>query len=388
MAYKDKLIIASHIGDLHIGVSCIEPYEMKYQLNEMYIKPLEELAMLDIISVNGDLSHDILSLNSKDSEVYLWFVNRITEIAKKKNAIVIFIVGTLSHEFDQMNNLKVFQNDFVYFASKPTVIETKGLKIYCLPDIYIKDSKEEAELYQYKDKYFDYILGHGSVTETQFIKQEGENTISKNVVYDTKELIRMCKGPIIFGHIHTYMKIKNQLYYTSSFTRFIHGEEADKGTLISAYIPEDSKFLVERVINTLAFNFNEYNIGHQTLDDTEAEDIILKIEKFITEYKVDKLALVVDYINSDINIAKINILRNYFNRNKIVNKMKFKSLSPKEAEFIKTETVIDDSKKYLIDKSIPYSTKLQTFMKEEYGVTVPIENIETVLYSDKFITRN
>ena len=388
MSYRDKIIVSSHIADIHIGVSCIDPYDMKYQLNEMYIKKLKELAILDIITINGDLSHDILSFNSKHSEIYIWFINKIKEIAEEKDAIIIIILGTLSHDFDQMDNLKVYQSDRIHFVKEPMVVEVKGLKIYCLPDIHIKDNKEETALYEYEDKYFDMILGHGSVTETQFITQEGENHISKNIVYNTKELIRMCKGPIIFGHIHVYMKIKGVLYYVSSFTRFIHGEEADKGTLLSVYIPESWKFKVERIINSLAFNFNEYNIGHHAFAEMDANDIIVKIETFIKDYRVDRLSIIANYISNDINIAKVNILRNYFSKNKTVNKMRFKSLTEKEAEFIRKEVEIDESKRYLVDKSIPFEEALQRFIKEEYGEFIPLEKIETILYNDKLITRN
>lgn len=390
MAYRDRIRIAVHISDIHIGAPGISGEEFKYQLYERFIKPLETMAIIDLITFNGDISHESLPFNSKFSEVYIWLFTTIIEIANKHRASIIIVKGTLSHEFNQLNNLKVFKTNDVYIVEEPTVLYIKGLKIYCIPDIHIKNSDEEKALYQYKDGEFDIIVGHGHVTETQFITQDGEYSINKNIIYNTKQLLRMCKGYIVFGHIHTYMQIKERLFYTGSFLRYIHGEELSKGFLVAAYIPENNKFIMERVINDLAFNFNEYEIKHTKFDDLSAEDIVKKVEKFISAYSVDRLCLTISYVNTDINIAKINILRKYFDKNKIVNKLKFKALSKKESDLLiqQEEATIDHKdKKYLIDKSLRFEEKLQRFIKEEYGVELPLEKIETVLYTDNLLLR-
>jgi len=388
--YRDRLRISAHIADIHIGVHTITAEEIKYQLYERFIKPLSELAILDLITVNGDVSHLSLSFNSKLAEVYIWFFDSIVSIAKKKNAAIIVVQGTLSHEYDQLDNVKVYQSSVeMYFASEPMVVETKGMRIYCLPDIHIKNKEDESKLYSFPDGHFDMVLGHGSITETQFIKQESEHAISKNIVYESKQLVRICKGPILFGHIHSPMKFLGRIFYINSFTRYIHGEEADKGWMLTAYIPETAQFIAERVINDLAFNFNIFTVSHQLFDKLDADELVKKIDKFVKEYKVDRLCLELNYMATDANIAKIQILRNYYSRDKHVNKLKIKALSKKEAQLIEqNERQIEENKKsYLTDKSLTFEEKLQRFIEEEYNVKVPISKLHTVFTSDDLLIR-
>jgi len=389
MSYRNKIRVIVSIADIHLGVKSITAEEFKYQLYERFIKPIDEMMILDLITINGDISHLSLSFNSKMTEVYLWFFDSIVSIAKKKNASIIVIKGTLSHDYDQIDNVKFYKSDTdIFFADEPAIIETKGLKIYCLPDIYIKDRKEEKALYKYPNNNFDLILGHGSVTETQFIKQDSEYAISKNIIYNSKELMRICKGPILFGHLHIYMNIKDKIFYTGSFLRFIHGEELDKGFLVTAYIPETGKFITERVLNDLAFNFNTYTINHNRFDKLDVDEIIQKVNSFIDKYKVNKLYLDISYINTDVNISKIYILRNYCAKNKIINKIRLKVLSKKEAELNDShERELNQKEKYLMDKSIRFEEKLQKFIEKKYKIKLPIDKIETVLMSDELLVR-
>ena len=392
MSYRDKIRIGVHSGDIHIGVRAITADEMKYQLYEQFIKPISKMMFIDFITLNGDISDCPLSFNSKMAEVYLWLFDSIVNIAKQKNAAVIVIEGTKSHDCDHLNNVKFYENDKdleIYFVHEPTELEVKGMKIYCLPDIYIKSDKEEKEIYKYPDKYFDYILGHGSVTETQFVKQETEHSISKNIVYDSKELLRMSKGPILFGHIHQNLRYRGRIYYINSFTRFAHAEEEPKGFMVTAYDRETSKYIAERVENKLAFKFNTFFMKHNEFENTDIEDIVKKIDKFIEKNNVDRLCLDIQYTNTQANIAKIQILRSHYGKSKIVNKMKFKSISVKEAEIIEqAEQKQGNSKDYLRDKSLRFDEKLQRFIQEEYGEFIPIEKLQILLMSDELLSRD
>jgi len=408
MEIRDKLKVGTHIADIHIGVRAITADEFKYQLYEKYIKPMSEMMFLDFISINGDVSDCPLPFNSKLAEVYLWFFDSVINIAKEKNASVIVIRGTISHDCDHLNNVKFYKNGKsrvdievamseyvdrkdldVHFIEEPTEIEVKGLKILCLPDIYIKDSEEEKKIYEYPDNYFDYVLGHGSVTETQFVKQDTEQALSKNIIYDSKELIRMCKGPILFGHVHANLRYRGRIYYLNSFTRFSHSEEEAKGWMVTAYDKETSKFIAERVENTLAFKFNTFFMKHSEFERTDLNDIVKKIDKFIETSKADRVCLDIQYAASNADISKIQVLRNYYGNHKIVNKLKFKALSVKEAEIIvHAETKEANKKEYLRDKKIPFHEKLQRFINEEYHELIPLEKLQILLTSNDLLTRN
>lgn len=387
MTFRDRLRIGAHIADIHMGVKAIPAEDFKYRLYERFIKPVRALAILDYITLNGDVAHLALSFNSKISEVYIWFFDQIVEIAREKGAVIIVVKGTISHDCDQLDNVKVYRDKVeMYFADGPEIIETKGMRFYCLPDIHVKGEAEEAALYDYPDNHFDMILGHGSMTETQFMKQESEHAITKNIIYNTKQMLRICKGPIFFGHIHTYMQIQGRVYYISSFDRFAHGEEGDKGWMLTAYLPATGQYIAERVINDLALNFNLYEVKHHIFDKYDADDIIKRVSKFVNEFRVDRLTLELTYTANDVNLAKLQILRSYFARDSRVTKIKVKALSQKEAELMDSvEKAIDESKKYLIDKSIPFEEKLQRYIKEEYKEDIPLEKLQKLLNSDELL---
>lgn len=387
MTYREQIRVSAHIADIHLGVRAISGEDFKKQLYEVFLKPISELSILDLITVNGDVAHLALSFNSVLSEVYIWFFDQIVKIANQKDAAIIVIQGTLSHDCDQLANVKHYKNKAeIYFVEEPTVLEVKGMRIYGLPDIHVASKEEEQALYAYPDNYFDMVLFHGSVTETQFMAQESEHAITKNIIYNTKQLLRMTKGPILGGHIHTYMQIQERLYYISSFTRFAHGEEGDKGAMITAYLPETGQFVAERIINHLAPNFNLYQVKPQLFAKYDADELIKKINDFADKHNVHRLTLEFTYELTDANVAKLQILRTYFSRDKRVTNIKTKMLSKKELDiFEKTEKNIDESKKYLVDKGMTVPEKLQRFIMEEFKVDIPLTKVMTILTSDELL---
>jgi hypothetical protein len=159
--------------------------------------------------------------------------------------------------------------------------------------------------------------------------------------------------------------------------------------MTTAYDTETSKFLAERIENTLAFKFNTFFIKHGEFEGMEANDIVKKVDKFIEKNGTDRLCLDIQYTSTAPNIAKIQILRNYYGNHRIVNKMKFKSLSVKEAEIVAEAEAEEENKKdYLRDKSIKFSDKLQRFINEEYGEYIDIKKLELLMTSDELLSRN
>ena len=63
-------------------------------------------------------------------------------------------------------------------------------------------------------KYYDFIFGHGMFKETSFTNDDSESYISKAPIWNSKLLVSLCKGPIVFGHIHTSQIIRKHIYYT------------------------------------------------------------------------------------------------------------------------------------------------------------------------------
>ena len=81
-----KIIVA--LADLHIGRKSVSAETMKKQLKKNFFKIVEKMEPIDLITVCGDASHIILSLNSDYAELYNWFFSKLYRIAKKKNATI------------------------------------------------------------------------------------------------------------------------------------------------------------------------------------------------------------------------------------------------------------------------------------------------------------
>lgn len=86
---KRNFKIFAALADLHIGLNRITAASMKKQLKEHCIKVLEKLPYLDGIFILGDMLHTVVSLNSEYSQLYLWFVDQIYKIAKKKVQLLL-----------------------------------------------------------------------------------------------------------------------------------------------------------------------------------------------------------------------------------------------------------------------------------------------------------
>ena len=102
---------------------------------------------LDGIFLAGDILHTIISLNSDYSELYMWFIDQVYKIAKKKKSTVIIIRGTPAHDNNQLENIKSYEHndDGVDFRIYETIEEITiwgNYKVLILPDVKVKDKKE------------------------------------------------------------------------------------------------------------------------------------------------------------------------------------------------------------------------------------------------------
>ncbi len=93
-------LIEIHIADLHFGA--FDP-KLQYQiLMEQVYEKIMQLPVIDIISVDGDIfDHKVMS-NSDASLYATKFIDNLAYVAKVKNATLVLLAGTYSHDFDQL----------------------------------------------------------------------------------------------------------------------------------------------------------------------------------------------------------------------------------------------------------------------------------------------
>ena len=374
--------VTAFIADIHFGA--LNANSLYHQLEEKFLKVIDG-KMIDMVVIGGDFFHHIITMNYSTSHLSIIFMKNLVECCiKNKIKYIRVIQGTISHDNNQLNNFRIYENRVdVSFKIIVTVTEeilAEGIKILYIPEEYMKNPAEYYQDYFDMEKKYDFIFGHGMVKEVAFIAKEqlSENTMSKAPVFDTKELINVCKGPIYFGHIHTFTNIKNHLFYPGSFSRFRHGEEEPKGWFLNVYNTKIHKYIHEFVKNTLA---PEYNTVTVSLNKTTKEnpDEIISIINNVTS-KSDQVRVLLVFTDNDDYSYAIRYISDYYHNTPNV-KVQLVDMG-KEEKILEERVAFDNTMEefgFVFDDKMSTFQKIQKFIKVKKGKNIPIEVIEDEL---------
>ena len=332
---------------------------------------------LDGIFITGDVSHDILSLNSEYSNLYLWFFNKVYKIAKKKYATVIVVKGTASHENNQLKNIKYLENndegvDFRIYETIESITIWDDYKVLILPDIKLRPKEYHMvdDLLKKEDAY-DIILGHGLTTNMEFFVQESENMPMKTYTFDVRNLIKASKGPIFFGHIHQGISFYDQFYYVGSFTLLEQGVVNPGFLVCGIYDKNRSKFTVEHYDNTDSAKYVKLEIDENLLASAATSDIINAIDEIIHDLSNDDKILLKIIRGDDLSSAdKIMVIENRYRKDKrftITKKIKSKHEMEKEKEQAERRERFS----YLMDNNMEVPAILYQYYVHDVVPTMP-----------------
>ena len=352
MVDRDFKVIAC-IADVHIGNKAISWKEYKYQLKKGIIEKLKCINFLDGIVICGDTTHYQISLNSEYANVFQWFISSIVKIAMEHNAFIRIIKGTKSHDLDQLENLRHYEDtfDLDFKIINDYMIETIDNCNYAyIAENYIKEAIHDyyKEIFDKPDGYFDMMFLHGTIEPCKFIQQNSENINTNAPIFRLKDLYRVCKGTIQAGHIHTPMTFQNKFFYVGSALRTCHGEEEDKGFNIVVYCQNEGLYRVDKIINDYTFNFKILEISNLFIETNDVDHIVDYVETFIEKHNVDRLSLKVTCIDKEETTVKIQLLKKYFMKNPNITQS-FKILSEKSYEREIQNIERKEKKEYLKD---------------------------------------
>lgn len=372
----DKVKIISILADLHIGNKRCPADVFKAQLEKHYFAKMELAYRLDAIFVLGDLMHTIVSLNSDYSELFHWFISRLYKLARKTGCSVLILKGTPSHDNDQLNTIKHYQNnaddvDFRVF-DHITVTELFGWRILVLPDVRVKkDSDIEDYL---NDGKYDIILGHGTIDKMQFVQQESENMPMKSYVYKCKDLCKCSRGPVLFGHIHQYHEYYKKFYYCGSFTLLERGN-TDAGYLMCAISTKDpSKYLVDRIINTDSPRYFDIKLDVEDVLENSIEDICEAIDYYIEDASEhDLISLRINRDNSNSTSDKVLMIESRYKPDRRISIIK-KIITPDEEEKNNKLAERKDKYSYMFDPELSVPEIMFRYYEEDVRPTLNPES--------------
>ena len=348
-----------NISDIHIGKKDDMKLEKELDIFLDYVKdnPCE------VLTISGDLFDRVLTANEYGTVMAINFIKNLLSITTKHGTAVRIIKGTRSHDFNQLDILKFIKKEVSEFyfniIERNSTEEINGVKFLYLPEEYPTDYDDfyKENLLSVEDKTYDIIIGHGMIDFIAFTgyEDDSENRVHGTPTHKADDLIRVTKGPIIFGHIHEKQEYKNKIYYTGSYSRYSFDTPSEKGFMVFDIDLEDtSKFKMEFIENTEAPTYAVIDIDK--LDLTDIDDHIKYINELTSQYDFVKIKTG--------NKARLDIARKLTEADSSI---KIQSVN-KDKETIKVDPKYD----YILKKELPLNETIMRFLKENHDKDIDL----------------
>lgn len=362
-----------NISDIHIGKK--DDMRLKEEL-EIFFDYLKDTENIDMITISGDLFDRVLTANEYGTTLALEFIQRLIDLYVPEIDIRI-IKGTRSHDFNQLDILKVFKEksgSHFKIIEKNEVEVFNGYKILYLPEEYPTDYDDfyKENLLGVDDRVYDFIIGHGMIDFIAFTgyEDDSENRVHGTPTHKADDLIRVTKGPIIFGHIHEKQEYKDKIYYTGSYSRYSFDTPSEKGFMVFDIDDDDpSKFKMTFIENTKAPTYAVLDIDKLNLEGVD--DHVKYIKELSDKYDFVKIKTG--------NKANLDIARALTEKDSSI---KVQSVN-KEKETIK----VDPKYEYILKKELPLNETIRKFMNEEYDKDIDIDFISKVISEDDLFSK-
>lgn len=355
---QNKIYKIVSMADIHFG--CAESPEYMYnQLKEQFINRIAYIDF-DIVAICGDLFDSKFMATNPAITYALQFIDDLANLCRNKNACLILLAGTLSHD---SNQLSLFYH-YLYkrvcdfrIVEKMQFEQVGELKILCIPEMYGIE-KQEYENYLYRSGYYDICLLHGTYKNS--FKGSEIATLNSNhaPIFCINNFIN-CTGVILMGHYHIPSVYDGYAYYNGSAFRYKFGEEEEKGFLVTLYNKNTRQHYTE-LVPIKSHIYSTINISDLINDDPK---------KIIDWIKNEKETKGIDFIRVQFNNAteNITIVRNYFRTNAYV---KFQELDRKDKQLQQIDQkVLEQNKKYgyILDNSINDYDKFCMYINQNEG---------------------
>lgn len=362
-----------NISDIHIGKK--DDMKLKDEL-EIFFDYLKDTENIDMITISGDLFDRVLTANEYGTTLALEFIQRLIDLYVPEIDIRI-IKGTRSHDFNQLDILKVFKEkagSHFKIIEKNEVEVFNGYRILYLPEEYPTDYDDfyKENLLGVEDKVYDFIIGHGMIDFIAFTgyEDDSENRVHGTPTHKADDLIRVAKGPIIFGHIHEKQEYKDKIYYTGSYSRYSFDTPSEKGFMVFDIDDDDpSKFKMTFIENTKAPTYAVLDIDKLNLEGVD--DHVKYIKELSDKYDFVKIKTG--------NKANLDIARALTEKDSSI---KVQSVN-KEKETIK----VDPKYEYILKKELPLNETIRKFITEEYDKDIDIDFISKVISEDDLFSK-
>lgn len=357
--------VEAHIADIHFGV--IDPYTTYRILMDQFVAPLSEMQTLDIVSIDGDLfEHKFMA--SSDAVVYaIYFVQALIEVCRQKNAALLLISGTGSHDADQMKLFFPYtkREDVDVRVIMTTRFEyVKGKRILCIPEQYNR-GESFYNGFLVNAGVYDACYMHGTFKGGIAGKNERDLDGTREPVFDIEDF-GGCLGPIISGHNHVFSSYGDgSFFYVGSPIRWKFGEEQAKGWILLFHNTRERWFKVhfEPIVS---FRYDTLRLG----------DIMVSDPNTIIRYIDQVKSAGIDFLRIQFTVNdgdKIALLKAYYRNRKDVVLENVADKHRRDLVQEKLDSMDADQRQMVADLTNPNLTpeeKLVIYMNRKEGNSI------------------
>ena len=328
----ENLFVESVISDLHFGAT--DSNEQYKILKDQFLNKLIELPVLDMVVIAGDIFHRKFMANSDAVSVACYFISELIDICGTKNATLIIISGTYSHDADQIKLFYPLAQQARSRGIDVRIIEeisfemVKGKRILCIPELYGRGYDYYANylfnnggspiVNDPEDRYYDACYMHGPSVNAVYGKTTPNLDSEREPVFCIDDFV-YCLGPIISGHVHQPNCFESHFYYCGSPYRWQFGDEPDKGFVIliqdirSHYYTVKYEEIISDKYITMDLDYLLDNDPNQTIhyiNNLREQENIKYIKVVFSHYNPENLSIIQTYFHNDKNVTIVDKSKN------------------------------------------------------------------------------
>ena len=361
------IFVSVHIADLHFAA--FDPARQYQILKEQFVNNIINCPRIDLISVNGDIFDHKLMGNSDSIYYASILIDELVNIAREKNATLLLLHGTYSHDADQLKLFYHYMDDPTVDVRVVTQIQfeqIKNCRVLCIPELYGVPDEYYDEVLHYSG-YYDLAVIHGTFEGSVYGNNSGNAKLFN--IHD----FNMCTGLMIGGHVHHPGCFSGYFYYCGCPYRWRFGEEEEKGYL---YCMQD----LDNNIHEVYFQ----KIKSDTYITVELKDIISNDPQRVIAYIDDlKKSKGIDYLKIKfkyaIDGANKVIINNYY-RNSHTIFVEFMNLMEEQKAKAESGNEIDSDYAFILDDKLSDIEKFVKYCNIQEGEEfISVDQLKEIL---------
>lgn len=366
---SNSYLVEVHIADIHFGA--IDSAKELNILYEQFLKPISTINF-DLLSIDGDIFDKKFMANSDPIKYAMQFVDMCVNLCITKQATLVIISGTESHDAGQLILFDHYREDprlDIRIVNHARFELIKGLKVLCIPEEYGRGEEYYRNLLSNE---YDTCFMHGTVVGSVYGAVKEDLGSTKYPVFSINSFDG-CKGPIICGHVHKAMCLNGYIYYVSNPVRYKFGEEEEKGYAI-VFHDRVSRKHYYRFMPIESFRYDTIDI--RTLETVDPDKIINHLN-YLLSIGIDNIRIDFSSLNEP-TVQKI-IEQYYINNPSVSVKRYIEKNSPEVNATNEIQQKYADLD-FLLDPTLDSYTKFVHFINHNMGKQyITVEQLKKVL---------